>query len=294
MSRAIAGPTARWSAAVAAAVWLSAGVAIAPASAQISVDAIAACSQDRQPAKAVEACTRMLDGSSLSDQMRATVMHLRGVAHQGAGDTGAALRDFVGARKLDPKQAGAIASFVLALDDLNRRCFRETAEATIVQGCTALIDNAAVAEIEAAALARAHMARATALERQGKAAEARADFARALERRSDLDATLVARAELALAPSHPPEPSQTISLGATQPATAAAAAATAAPASDATLQAPRAGVAAAAAAPRAGLRPAERIVLDVGKLTARPQAVAKRAAPRAVRIASYRRSSACR
>ena len=282
------------SASVAALIALGSIAWVGPTAAQSTIDAAAACSQDADPGRAISGCTSLLEGGALNAEMQASVLNMRGVAHQNAGDLGRALRDYAEATKRDPKQLGAIAGLALVIEDLNRRCFRETAAPAVIEGCTLLIENAAAAEITQATLARAHMARASVLVKQGKSREARADYASALERKGSLDAALVKEAETALADQTAPVPREEVAQSPPTAEATAPRAVLAVPvspeaareaASQPTAQAPSGPAAVAlATAPR------HPPVLQTAAATGKPA----RLASRGVRLASARPRSVCR
>ena len=275
--------------------------------AQSTIDAAAACSQDADPAMAVAGCTSLLEKGALSTEMQASVLNMRGVAHQNAGDIGRALRDFAEASKRDPKQIGAIAGLAIVVDDLNRRCLRETGDSTIVESCALLIDNAGPADVSPAVLARAYAARGAALVRQGRAADARADFSKALERKGDLDAAIVREAERVLTEQRAPEPSAAIALS--RPAGAAEAATEPSAAEPAANTTPRAALARLAgpepkeAPPSAAVKPRAHATAEVaeasphvaaGQTSLPGRAKVFKLAGRPTRTALARSRTACR
>lgn len=199
-----------------------AGLAASPASAQSSADVVQ-CSQTSEPSKAIEGCTRLLEGGQLEPAMRAVVHQLRGVAEQSQGRLGPALRDFAEARRIDPNEPGVIAGLALLVDDLNARCFESNTPMAVVEGCGAIIEHAGIAGISPEVATRAHFARGAVLARDGKAPEAARDFEAALANRDRLTPEQIAQAEVGLASGREPVPTAVAVVGTVPDATVSSA-----------------------------------------------------------------------
>lgn len=128
-------------------------------------NAVADCTQSAEPVRAIDGCTALLDGDRLDVKIRAAVLHLRGAAHQAQGSIDLAIGDFAAASRLDPAEPALFAGLAVAVADLGRRCFEETAETAVIQGCSALLANAEPIGVAEEVVARARATRKAALER---------------------------------------------------------------------------------------------------------------------------------
>ena len=199
---------------VMASLALAGALATSTANAQTVPDSVAACSQTADPATAVSGCTKLLDGGQLNAAMRAAVHQLRGAAHQTEGRLADALRDFVEANRIDPDEPAAAAGLKLVLDDLAARCSDGAGQGTSTEACRVIIENAGLAAIPPAQVARAHLQHGIALERERRIAEAAKAFRAALQSREHLSADQIRRAEAGLASLGPAAPTATVVIGA--------------------------------------------------------------------------------
>lgn len=152
-------------AAATAAAALLAAASAGLSSAASDSNAVAACTQSAEPVRAIDGCTALLDGDRLDVKIRAAVLHLRGAAHQAQGSIDLAIGDFASAIRLDPAEPALFAGLAVAVADLGRRCFEETTEAAVIQGCSALLANAEPAGVAEEVVTRARATRTAALER---------------------------------------------------------------------------------------------------------------------------------
>ena len=132
----------------------------------IESEAVAACTQLVDPSRTIEGCTALLGISDIGDRIRAAVLHLRGVAHETRGSVDLAIGDFAAARELDPREPAPIMGLAVILGDLRHRCFEEKVELKVIEGCSLLIANAAMAHLAEDIVAGAQAARKAILERR--------------------------------------------------------------------------------------------------------------------------------
>ena len=129
-------------------------------------DSVAACTQLADPVKTIEGCTALLGVNDIGDRIRAAVLHLRGVAHETRGSFDLAIGDFAAARELDPKEPAPIMGLAVILSELRHSCFEEKRELKVIEGCSLLIANAAMAHLADDIVARAQAARTAVLGRR--------------------------------------------------------------------------------------------------------------------------------